>query len=332
MADRDRELEDRERNIEDRERELKERELAQKQRELEEREREVHDREREIDEKDGQESELEDSRMPFLDHLRELRGRLRNAILALAVGFVIAFIFSQELYFYLVRPLVSILMKRGAEDPELFSQALYYNSVVEPFTTYFSIAFWGGLFVASPFVFHQLWKFVAPGLYKKEQSYGIIFAACSALFFLGGASFCYFLVLEPVYDFLLGFSTHNMAQMSRPFGVEYQLGESIALQPLLTMKEYLSFAKKLLLGFGLIFELPLFIFFLSIAGVVDHRTLWKFNRWAVVIAFLGSAALTPPDIYSQLFMAGPIVVLYNLSIVIAFFITRRRERRQAELV
>lgn len=310
-----------------------EREVEARRRELDERERQIEERERQLDHEQEREQELEASRMPFLEHLRELRIRLRNAALALAVGFVVALIFSQEIYVFLARPLVNVLSELAKDDPGLYTQAIYYNSVIEPITTYLSIAFWGGLFVASPFIFHQLWKFIAPGLYKNERRYGVAFAVASATCFIGGASFCYFVVLEPVQQFLLAFSTHNMGQLSRPFGVQYQLGQAaVALKPLLTMKEYLSFAKKLLIGFGLIFELPLLIFFLSAAGIVTHRTLWKFNRWATVIAFVAAAALTPPDIYSQMLMAGPIIVLYNLSIGIAFLVTKRRERREAALL
>ena len=275
------------------------------------------------------EGELEGGRMPLMEHLRELRTRLRNAIIALIVGFLLALNFSQELFVFLVRPLVGVWNGLEASAP-LGTRSLYFNSLVEPFWTYFSISFWAGIFIASPFIFQQVWNFIAPGLYKSERRYGVFFGIFSALFFVGGASFCYFVVLPTVYEFLLGYANQNLAEMSRAVGesqVTYNLSEAIALQPLLSMQEYLSFSKKLLLGFGLIFELPLLIFFLAITGVVTHRSLWKFNRWAIVLSFVIGAILTPPEIYSQLLMSVPLIVLYNLSIVIAWVVTVRRERK-----
>lgn len=272
----------------------------------------------------------QDVQMPFLEHLRELRDRLRSAVIALTIGFGAAFAFKQELFVLLAKPLIETWSKLAETNPSLGARSLYFSSLIEPFWTYFSIAFWAGVFVASPFIFYQIWKFIAPGLYRRERIYGIGFAIFSAVFFIGGAAFCYVLVLPAVFEFLLNYSTQNLSEMSRGLGIDYSIAEAISLQPLLGMGEYLAFAKKLLIGFGLIFELPLLIFFLSVAGIVTHRSLWKFNRWALVLAFIVSAILTPPEIFSQIAMAGPIVVLYNLSIVVSFFVTRAREKKQAQ--
>jgi sec-independent protein translocase protein TatC len=194
----------------------------------------------------------------------------------------------------------------------------------------FSVALWAGLFIAAPFVFYQLWKFVAPGLYKRERRYGVAFAVCSGVLFLGGALFCYGVVLEPLYRYLLGHADPNLAEVSKGLGIEYSLGEPIPLVPQLFMEEYLGLSRKMMLGFGLVFELPLLIMFLAVAGVVTHRSLWKFNRWAIVLSFVIGAILTPsPDVMSQLLMAGPMIVLYNVSIVIAWVITARRERAES---
>lgn len=268
------------------------------------------------------------ARMPLIEHLRELRVRLRNAIIALIAGFAVAFAFKQELFVLLARPLIEVWNERVELDPHLGEASFYFNNLIEPFWTYFAISLWGGIFVASPLIFYQLWKFIAPGLYSGERRYGVAFVGISVIFFVGGAAFCYALVLPIVYDFLLGYSTQNLSDMSRGLGLDYELADQTALQPLLSMQEYLSLSRKLLIAFGIAFELPLVIFFLSLMGVVTHRELWKFNRWAMVIAFLGSAALTPPDIYSQAFLAGPLIILYNLSILIAYAITIRRERRE----
>ena len=137
-------------------------------------------------------------------------------------------------------------------------------------------------------------------------------------------------MLPQVFDFLLAYATTNLADISNGIA-EYQLGPPIALRPLLSMQEYLSFSRKLLLGFGLVFELPLVIFFLSLIGLVTHRGLWRFNRWWIVLSFVLAAILTPPDVVSQCLMAVPLIVLYNLSIIIAFVVTRRREARDAAL-
>ena len=269
--------------------------------------------------------------MSFVDHLRDLQHRIRNSVIALIGGFAVAYGFKQEIFMFLLQPLLDTWHRQQELNPEMGTPQLHFGSLVEPFWTYFSLALWAGIFVASPFIFYQLWKFIAPGLYKRERSYGILFAVASAICFIGGAVFCYYFVLPAVYDFLLGYSTSNLAEISRPFGIEYELGQAVNLQPTLFMRDYLDFARKLLIGFGLVFELPLVIFFLSLVGMVTHRSLWKFNRWFIVLAFVLSAALTPPDVISQILMAGPLVVLYNISIIISLVITKRREKREAKL-
>lgn len=275
--------------------------------------------------------ELDDSaRMPFVEHLRELRDRLRNSVLALSVFFFVAYAFKEDLFIFIVKPLLPVLARLQAEGKPVGDGALYFNSAIEPFWTYFSLALWAAVFLASPFIFYQVWKFISPGLYKNERRYGIGFALASAVCFIGGATFCYVLVLPEVLNFLIGFATADMAAQSKLIG-EVAPGVELKLVPLLTMQQYLSFARKLLIGFGVVFELPLVIFFLSLVGMVTHRSLWRFNRWWIVISFILAAMLTPPDLASQLLMAAPLVVLYNLSIIIAFIITRRREKREAAL-
>ncbi len=270
---------------------------------------------------DAKEKELTEGRMAFSSHLRELRDRLRNAVIGLVFGFGVCMNFREELYVLLAQPLVTAWVKLTPKNAALGEMSFYFGDLIGPFWTYFSLAFWGGIFVASPVIFYQLWKFIAPGLYKNERRWGVVFAIASAILFTGGAAFCYFMVLPAVCEFLLGYSTESLAAGQT----------AISVRPLPDMREYLDFAKKLLIGFGLIFELPLVILVMSFAGIVTHRSLWKFNRYALLLSFVISAALTPPDIYSQMFMAGPLIILYNLSIILAFFVTIGKERKARAL-
>lgn len=274
----------------------------------------------------------DEARMPFVEHLQELRVRLRNSVIALIVGCFGAYTVKEDLFLLMVKPLLPVLRRLNEQGkPVGEGSTLYFNSAIEPFWTYFTMSLWAGVFIASPFIFYQVWKFISPGLYKNERRYGIGFAMASAVCFIGGAIFCYVLVLPTVLEFLVGFSTTNLAEQSTVLG-QAAPDMNLSLVPLLSMQEYLSFARKLLLGFGVVFELPLLIFFLSLIGMVTHRGLWRFNRWWVVISFVMAAALTPPDIVSQMLMAVPLVVLYNLSIGIAFIVTKRRESREAALM
>lgn len=247
--------------------------------------------------------------MPFVEHLRELRQRLRNASIAFVVAFVGCWVFSKEIYDWLRVPIDAAWAENATtlgEKPQMF-----FQSVITPFWLYISVALWAGIFVSSPFVFHQIWQFIAPGLYKRERRVGILFAIFSAICFVSGALFCYYFVLEQLYTFLLGYATTEML-------------------PVLLVQEYFDLTRNMMLAFGAVFELPMLIFFLAMAGLVTHRGLWKFNRWFVVIAFVVGAVLTPsPDVVSQVMMALPMIVLYNVSIIVAWVVVRRRERRDA---
>ena len=260
------------------------------------------------DEQAAPADDLEDSRMPFIEHLRELRDRVRKAGIFFMAAFGLCWYFSTQIFQWLEGPL------RGAwDEAKLGPFKTNYKALTEPFWVSMSIGLWAGIFVASPFIFYQLWKFIAPGLYKRERKITVLFSVCSALFFVSGALFCYYFVLDRLYSFLLSYSTED-------------------LQPMIVMGEYLDLTRDMMLAFGAVFELPLLILFLAMVGLVTHRGLWKFNRWFVVIAFVVGAILTPsPDVVSQLMMATPMIVLYNLSIVLAWFVTRRREKADEEL-
>jgi sec-independent protein translocase protein TatC len=253
--------------------------------------------------------ELEGGRMPFLQHLAELRNRVRNAAIYFMVAFVVCWYFSTEIYNWLQAPMFHQWdVKKIGHGPEVV-----FTQLTEPFWVDMSIGMWAGIFLSSPFIFYQLWKFIAPGLYKRERRYTVAFAAFSAVFFVCGALFCYYFVLENLYGFLLSYAKAD-------------------LKPMIAMRDYLDLSRDMMLAFGAVFELPLLIYFLALVGLVTHRGLWKFNRWFIVLAFIIGAILTPsPDVVSQIMMATPMIILYNFSILLAWRVTKRREAKDAVL-
>ncbi|MBK9033889.1 MAG: twin-arginine translocase subunit TatC [Myxococcales bacterium] len=249
-------------------------------------------------------AELDEGRMPFLEHLREFRDRLRNAAICFMVATIVCWFFARDIYAELRVPLDQAM----AHYPQFASIKMKYNVLTEPFWVYMSVALWAGVFVASPLIFYQLWKFIAPGLYKHERRIGVVFATFSGLFFVGGALFCHQFVLEPMFQYLLGVT-----------------GEDA--EPALTMTGYLDLTRDMMLAFGAVFEMPFVIYFLAKIGLVTHKSLWRFNRWFVVLAFIIGAILTPSaDVVSQCLMALPMIALYNLSIIVAWVVVRNKER------
>ena len=272
---------------------------------------------------------MDDRKMAFTEHLRELRTRLRNSILALILAICVTYFFAQPLFALLCQPFINAYRANGLGEAQL-----EFASLTEPFWVYFKVAMYAGIFVASPVIFYQLWQFIAPGLYSKEKRIGLPFAIFSALFFISGALFCYSFVFPVAFKFFLSYSSANISKMQEVFGVHVNVSvaDPLKVHANIFMEQYLDLSSKMLLGFGLVFEMPLLIFFLSYAGLVTHRSLWKFNKYAIVLSFVIGAILTPgPDVVSQLLMATPMIVLYNLSILIAFVVTRRKEKAAALL-
>jgi sec-independent protein translocase protein TatC len=255
------------------------------------------------------EQQLEEGRMPFFEHLRELRERLRKAAMAFVVAVVVAWFYAHDIYEWLRVPLNNAWLAN--KDVLGATPVMAFTKPTEPFWVQMSVAMWAGIFVASPFIFYQLWKFVAPGLYKKERRIGLVFSAASAGFFVLGAWFCYRFVLENLYTFLLSYSESD-------------------LKPQIKIDEYFDLTKDMMLAFGAVFEMPVLIYFLAKIGLVTHRSLWKFNRWFIVLAFIIGAVLTPsPDPISQIMMAVPMVLLYNMSILTAYVVVRNKEKKKA---
>ena len=260
-------------------------------------------------------ADLEGGRMPFLSHLRELRDRVRNAAIAFVLAFLVCWNYSKEIFAWLRQPLFEIWAQHTGpgipKEEDWGPPVMIFTGLTQPFWVHMSVALWAGVFVASPFIFFQLWRFIAPGLYKTERKIGVLFAVFSAVFFVCGALFCFEIALPKLYNYLLDYNSRD-------------------LKSLPNIQEYLDLTRDSMLAFGAIFEMPLLIYFLALIGMVTHKTLWKFSRWFVVIAFIVGAILTPgPDVVSQLMMALPMIVLYNFSILLAWRVTIKRERAEA---
>lgn len=238
--------------------------------------------------------------MPLTAHLEELRWRLIKSLVAVGVGFGLSYLVVEKLMRWLTAPLFAVAPGRVR---------LIGTGVAEAFFTKLKVSLLAGLFVASPVVFYQIWKFVAPGLYEHEKRYVRPFVASATVFFLAGAWFCYELVFPTAFGF---------------FVEQYA---TVELEPMLRVSEYLSFASRMLLAFGVVFELPVFTFFFARLGLVTHRQMLRAFRYAIVAIFVVAAVLTPgPDVASQLLMAVPLLVLYGVSIGVAWFFGKEAPR------
>ena len=205
----------------------------------------------------------------------------------------------EKLFEILTAPLVQAMSESG-------NAKLIFTGLPEAFFTYLKVSFLSGLIVASPILLYQFWMFVAPGLYRKERRLMVPIVILSSFFFIGGALFGYFVVFPWGFKFFLGFATDT-------------------IRPLPSMKEYFSFSAKLLLGFGIAFELPLVLTFLARLGVVSVSFLKKNRKYALLLFFVGSAILTPPDVVTQIMMALPLMLLYEISIIGARIFGRKKQ-------
>jgi sec-independent protein translocase protein TatC len=242
----------------------------------------------------------DDVEMSFFEHLGELRNRLVKALYGIVPGVVLAWSFKERLLDLLTAPLVDAWRRLNLGDPQL-----HFANPIDPFVGYLKIAVVCGLIFGSPWAFWQLWQFVAPGLYRSERRLALPFVIASTLFFVGGSFFGYLFVFPLAFETFLGFA--GMLPSS-----------DIRLQPTLMMGEYLDFSVRMLLAFGITFEVPVVVSFLSFAGIVNWKQLLGFTRWWIVISAVVAALLTPPDVGSQMLMLVPLVVLYLVSIVLAW--------------
>jgi sec-independent protein translocase protein TatC len=237
-----------------------------------------------------------EEKLPLTAHLEDLRKRLIRILIAIGIGFGVCYYFKDPLFTVLTQPVVAVLPKNSY---------MIYTNLPEAFFIYMKIAFFASLLLTSPYTLYQIWLFIAPGLYKKEKIYVIPFVLSSSLLFIGGVLFGYYVALPPAFKFFVSFSTD-------------------VLKPMFSFREYLSLFLKFLLAFGICFELPVFMFFLAKMGIVNARMLSRQRRYAILIIFIAAAILTPsPDALSQVIMAIPLMLLYEISIVVAKFAKKK---------
>ncbi len=250
------------------------------------------------------EETINEEKMSFMDHLTELRRRLIWSLLAIAILFAPAYYFSNEIFEFLMKPLIENL-------PE--GSSLIFTRPAEGFTTYLKVSFFAALFLAVPFLLYQAWRFIAPALYKEEKQIVIPFIFFGSLFFGLGAAFCYYIASPPAFKFLLN---------------EYS-SEYVKAFP--TIREALSFFMALIFGFGLVFEFPLIIFILARIGIVTSKWLREKRKYAVIISAMIAAILTPTtDAISMMLMFVPIIIFYELGILVAWLFGKKKKKDDSE--
>jgi sec-independent protein translocase protein TatC len=232
---------------------------------------------------------MTEEKQPFLSHLKELRDRILICIYALAIAFIFTYYFKERIFDFLMQPFIRVMPAKSA---------FIFTGITEAFITYFKISIVTATFIAAPVILYEFWMFVAPGLHEKEKRYVFPFILFGSIFFLCGALFCYYFVMPYIYKFFVSYAAEFII-------------------PMPALKSYMSLTLKMLIMFGVIFELPLVAFYLSKAGIINFKMLSTKRRYAILGIFILSAIITPPDVASQLLMAIPLWGLYEISILIA---------------
>jgi len=245
-------------------------------------------------------------KLTFLEHLRELRKRILRSLIGIAVGMAVVGTFVERLYHWLMQPVVAALPPGR--------QMLVFTSAIEPMMVYIKVAIYGGIFVAAPWVLYQVWQFVAPGLYKKEKRVVVPFLAWGTVLFYAGAAFCFWLVLPAAFPAMLAFADPSI------------------LTPMLSQSEQLGIVLAMLLGFGVVFEVPVIIAFLSMIGLVSADFLAKYRRHAIVVNTLLAAIITPTgDPFNLALMAVPMILFYEVGIILARVLGKKKQPASAAL-
>jgi sec-independent protein translocase protein TatC len=243
--------------------------------------------------------------MGFLEHLEELRKRLIYSIIPIAAGFFLCWGLAERIYEVIQRPVIDALQRNG------LTAKLVFLNPTDPFNLYLKVAGMAGLFVASPFVLYQVWCFISPGLYRNEKRYVFPFMFSTVALFMAGGYFGYKIVLPQALVFLIG------------FGKDFQ--------PMITVTEYSSLFLSIIVGLGVVFEMPIVIFFLALMGIVSASWMWRNIRYAILGIFVVAAIITPtPDILNMCIFAAPMVALYVLSIAIAWLVHPDQRKKRAE--
>ena len=254
--------------------------------------------------------------MPLMDHLVELRQRLLWSVAALAVGFVICFIFSEQLYAFLVDPLADVMLEKGLEQGY---RRLIFTDLTEVFFTYIKVAFFFGAFITCPIFLTQIWLFVAPGLYRNEKKAIAPFLIASPILFFAGGALVYYAIFPIAWEFFLSFERGGAGPGNVP----------IQLEP--KVNEYLSLVMKLIFAFGLCFQLPVLMTLMARVGLATSDGMKRKRKYAVVAVFGAAAIFTPPDPLSQIGLALPILALYEVSILMARLMEKKRAEEEAEV-
>jgi sec-independent protein translocase protein TatC len=247
--------------------------------------------------------------MSLIDHITELRKRLLKSFVYILLVFLICFYFADALFAFLAMPLVSLLDTENG-------QGFIYTALQEAFFTELKIAFFFSLFFSFPLVAIQIWKFIAPGLYNNEKNAFLPFLIATPILFFSGGAIVYYLISPVAWKFFLSYQNLNSSGI--PIRLEAKMGE------------YLSLMMRFIFAFGLAFQLPVVLGLLAKINLVTHNSLKKFRKYAIVIAFLAAAFLTPPDPFSQISLALPIIILYEVSIYIAKIIQRNKKNDSEE--
>lgn len=242
-----------------------------------------------------------DKEMPFLDHLEEMRWRIIKSLIGIFVGMVICLIFSQRILDYLIWPTTRL-------DLPLELQVLKIQTM---FVVKLEVGFFGGLILSLPFLLYQLWGFISPGLMKTERRYFVPLITFSTLLFLIGVSFAYFVILPFAINFFIGLVSED-------------------IQANIALDFYIGFVLRILILFGIIFELPILSYFLSKIGLLTPGFMRRYRRHAVIFVFIIAAVLTPPDVITQVLLGVPLIILYEFSIFISAVVERNRKRRELE--